>query len=216
MTLCRWPRRSRRGDSIDVAPFLFRILATLERRLANRQKPALYVWSTLIDQLSRSADSDSSLWASVDKALRTVLEAYPTSSLDTNLLRNCLQTSESTGNAGLLANLIQRNVAKQILVSPPNADIASGPTQSNNRDEIGPSPIPHQAFQKSLEICLRSGDVESANTILDSFNRISGVYPVGVQTQIHALALLCHARAGDAETAKDILFTMTTQKMQPR
>jgi hypothetical protein len=202
MSLCRWPRRSRRGDSIDVAPFLLRIMDTLERRLANRQKPALFVWSTLIDQLSRSADSNSSLWASVDKALRTVLEAYPFSSLDTNVLRNCLQTSESTADAGLLANLIQKNVSIQ--------------AQSNNRDEVGPSPIPHQAFRKSLEICLRSGDVESANTILDSFNRISGAYPVGVQTQIHALALLCHARAGDAGRAKEILFTMTTQKMQPR
>jgi hypothetical protein len=233
--------RTRRGDSIDVAPLLLQIFDVIDSKLADGEKPGLPVWSTLIDKLSRAAQSDSSLWPYINRAIRTMFDAYPAYSPSMNLLRIGLEASASTTDAGLASEIMRREVEKLGLPSSagtvkPVGDILPNETDSwgenesiiadqlekpgsNNhkgQHDMGPAPIPHQAFRKSLEISLLSSDTKSAASILESFNLIRVAYPVAAQADLYALALLCHARAGDAGNAKNILLTMMKGDMQPR
>jgi pentatricopeptide repeat protein len=227
LNLCRWPTRTRRGDFIDSVPLLLKILDILSMKLVEGEKAKLQIWITVVDQLSRSAHSDSTLWKHVNAAMRTMFKAYPAMYPGMKLLRIGLQASESTADADLAADIIRKEVTNH--TRPVRSDrttlesVVVGLTEAG--DGLGEdkaqciperSPVPHQVFRKSLETCLRCNDTRSASAILESFNQISGTYPIGAQAELNAMVLLCYAKAGHAESAKHLLFDMMKSGMHPR
>ena len=222
-----WPEKNRRGDSVDVAPFLLQLMGELEKVEA----PDIKVWTTLVDKLSRSARSDDSLWPHVRRAMQIVFEIYQPSVPSKKLLRIGLESSISAGDARLASDIVQKEVAKcqrfsqreagndPSLLYESNAQVW-GKTEDSYEENLlqapGPAPIPLPVFRKALETSLRSKDAESATSIVESFAEIESAYPLAAQGDIYGLALLCYVIAGEADKAQDILFSMIERNMHPR
>lgn len=237
LCLCEWPMRGPRGHFIDIAPLFGKILDVMDRKLMQGKPPGLSVWSTFVDRLSRSARSDNSLWPSVNGTFTTMLKAYPFSAPDAKLLDIGLEIAESTADTSLAAEIIRRVVANSrtiginemseglLAVSSDSSENAPSSGQPEGSDsDIEPTtrykanhqPVPHQAFRKALNLCLRLGDSECAASILEHFEGLSDSYPLERQADLYGLVLLCYSKLDDFEKAKEVLFTMLEKKMEPK
>ena len=220
-----------------MAPLLLQVLDVVNGKLINEEKPGFVVWSTLVDKLSRATVHDSSLWSDIGRAIRAMLEGYPTYAPSLNLIRIGLTASESTTDADLASKIVKRKVAKVVLPPPLGAEESmlketeswddnnsSGPDHLENSDlivqefehSIGPAPVPHQAFRRALQTSLRASDTKSAACIIESFTQVSTAYPLGAQADLFSLALLCFAQGNDVKNAKRLLLKMVEANMKPR
>ena len=77
MSLCRWPKRNRHGDIIDLASFWVEIHTIFEKITLSTKKPDVRAWVTFIEGLHYSAKYDPSLWNLVAIATKTILNSYP-------------------------------------------------------------------------------------------------------------------------------------------
>lgn len=117
------------------------------------------------------------------------------------------------------ANIVAKIIHKQLWLENKEStfDGMRNPILVGREDRIQDIPsIPQGVFRRGLQICIRAGDTESATAMLESFNCIKDSYPVKVQSDIFGLALLCYAKAGQADDAKEILFAMIETEMDPR
>jgi hypothetical protein len=234
-SLCNWPLRSRRGDLIDTAPLLVKILAALENRSRGDEKPEQHIWTTLIGRLARQAKTYGSHWKDVNRALRTFLSLYPGVVPNPTLLKLCLDAGEAVGDASIVDLVIQNEVERQSKVQTLPLEEMSFRSEEISWDQVSDSQevesntetkkegiqsqvasIPQGVFRRGLQICLRNGDAKSATSILSSFDSMIEVYPKKVQSEIFGLTLLCHTTAGRAEDAKNALLQMAEQNMEPR
>eukprot|EP00536_Pseudo-nitzschia_multiseries_P001959 jgi/Psemu1/235202/estExt_Genewise1.C_260079 len=199
-SLCQWPKRSRRGDVLDLSAFWTKLLFILEQRTKSSEKPDIRVWITFLQGLHDSARNDDSLWNIVRGATRTILESYPRNFLGAKLMTIGLEASSSVEDTEL-ASMILKRVANE----PRNPD-----TKLNR-----PAIVPFRALKGSLEICLQTSDAESARSIRESLEQIDDPYPIGAKSELHSLVLLCHAKSNDAENAKRDLEMMINSGLKP-
>eukprot|EP00980_Cylindrotheca_fusiformis_P028100 scaffold22580_cov210-Cylindrotheca_fusiformis.AAC.7 len=213
-SLCHWPMRSRRGDLIDTAPLLRKILYTLEGISNGLEKPDGHVWTTLINRFSRQAKSGNSHWKDVIQAVNSFLTLYPDIAPSPILLRQGLDAGEAMLNASVIARIIDQQLRLQEQKKEFPHSIVENSHESENGGEI-PS-IPQGVFRRGLQICIRSGDTKSATRLFRSFKTIKEYYPIQVQADMFGLALLCFTGAGLVENAKEVFFDMIETGMEPR
>jgi len=199
-SLCQWPKRSRRGDVLDLSSFWTEIMCILEKRTLSVEKPDIRVWITFLEGLHNSAKNDDSLWNMVGGATRTILDSYPRSFVGTKLMAIGLDASSSIEDTELAAMILKR--------------VANEPsfrhTQPNRL-----SGVPVRALKNALEVCLQASDAESSRSIRESLEQMGDSYPIGAKSELHSLVLLCHAKVNDAENAKRDLDMMIDGGLKP-
>lgn len=201
MSLCRWPKRSRRGDVLDLSSFWKEILCVLEERTLSTKKPEIRVWIPLLEGLYNSAKSDDSLWNLVGDAMKTVLGYYPTNFVGRKLMTVGLDASAHIEDPELASMILKRVADESSIRSIEAKTLAT---------------VPFRAVKNALEICLRASDGESARSIRESMERLADPYPDGAKSEIHSLVLLCHAKMNDLENVKHDLQVMIDSGMKPR
>jgi pentatricopeptide repeat protein len=200
---------------IDTAPLLLRILYTLEDRAKDDEKPEPNVWTALIHRLSKNAKSGNSQWKDVNQAIYSFLTLYPDIVPIPILLKQGLDAGEATIDAGIITQIIYKQLHHQNdMLSFDSAETSELVVYEELAREV--ASIPQGVFRRSFQICIRSGDTESASSILDSFNSTKDSYPMKVRSEIFGLALLCYTKAGRVEDAKETLFAMIENNMEPR
>jgi hypothetical protein len=215
LSLCQWPRRTRRGDAIDTVPVLMELVKIVEQGIeGTKLKPAVPVWLALVDRLAGVAETDESIWPHVNHVIRKMHDAHPDHPVGQDLLRIGVLASNFTSDAELGSTLIQKAVDKY--VSSIRTDDGEPTIYIDEYGQKAQSSVPHRFFRHSLETCLRWGDPASAKRILESFEQIEDAYPIGVQAEIQALGVLFHTRLGEPDVAKEIVSSMVGKGMKPR
>lgn len=241
--MCRWPTRTRSGQLLDTSSLLLEILELVEQQAEDGHKPGFAVWSALIDRLSKAAKHDESLWSLAQRAFKMLLTEHPDRSPSMTMLKIGLETCEATTDAELAAQLVSivvnRPESSSFDNGPPldsttfdvdsrSIHIVDGaksfepvdePHQILSPDSKVPptgAPIPIQELRKAFEISLGAGDMCSASSVLNSFDKLSLYYPLRAQTEFYALGLLGFAKAGDADNANNLLIEMKQKEMKPR
>jgi hypothetical protein len=211
ISLCRWPKRNRRGDIIDLSSFWKKVRVILENKTMSTKKPDLRVWITYMSGLYYSAKNDSSLWNIVAGATRTILDSYPTNFLGGKLVAIGLDASSFMEDS-MLASIILKRVADESSMHDPSFNSVVDDSQTMIKKS---AMVPFRAVKNALKICLRTSDIGSASSIQASLDQLKESYPVGAQSELYALVLLCHAKVGDAENTKILLRLMIDQDMKP-
>lgn len=189
VSLCEWPARSRGGERIDLSSFYREMLTRLERSVWSGSKCGVKVFAKLIERVEREAKSDESLWNPITAAMRTLLDAYPHYSPSWTLTGIGLEASRLTRDPDMAATIL-------------------------GRQEQGVA-VSYKAYRTALEICLRSSNAQAAESIIEALNLFQNNYPDEVLLELHGLALLCHTKAGDADTAMRCLESMIAKNMNP-
>jgi len=179
--------------------------------MLSTKKPEIRVWITFVEGLYHSAKNDDSLWNLVAGATRTILDSYPRNFVGRKLMTIGLDSSSYTEDPEL-ASVILKRVAD----NPSIRDAPSNSTVDNSQTIIRPAMVPFRALKNALKICLRTPDAKSARSIRSSLEQLGESYPVGAQSELYSLVLLCHAKANDAENAKRDLHMMIDKDMKPR
>ena len=135
-----------------------------------------------------------------------VLTVYPNFWPGTKLLTTGLRCAEATDDAKVMAELFAREVQR----SGDNRQLEEGTMESHKQS----STIPQMLFRRSLNLALRNKDTESASSILACFEQIEDIYTLGAKSEIHGLAILCFARAGRSQDAKNHLLKLITQGLK--
>jgi hypothetical protein len=86
---------------------------------------------------------------------------------------------------------------------------------SNSVVDDSQTVVPFRAVKNALKICLRTSDIGSASSIQASLDQLKDSYPIGAQSELYALVLLCHAKVGDADNTRRNLRSMIDQDMKP-
>ncbi|KAG7361438.1 PPR: pentatricopeptide repeat domain containing protein [Nitzschia inconspicua] len=199
-SICRWPRRTRRGDFIDLSSFQLQLLATVQQLAMDERKPGISLWVQLIGEMHVSARTDPSLWSHINSALYTILELYPEHGMGSRLM-----------NIGLQASVIAEDpkLAAAILSNISSVRLAEEGKEGHAID------IPFQAVKSVMEVCLKVADARSAELIMHSIEKFGDSYPTFVLRQLYSLLLLCHAKAGKVDDALYDLLNMTEEGMKP-
>ena len=164
------------------------------------KKPDIGVWITYMSGLYYSAKNDSSLWNVVAGATRTILDSYPRNFVDGKLVAIGLDASSFMEDSMLASRILKRV-----------ADESSTQDRSFNSQTV----VPFTAVKNALKICLRTSDIGSASSIQASLDQLKDSYPIGAQSELYALVLLCHAKVGDADNTRRNLRSMIDQDMKP-
>mmetsp|Transcript_23974 Transcript_23974/g.27436 ORF Transcript_23974/g.27436 Transcript_23974/m.27436 type:complete len:975 (+) Transcript_23974:160-3084(+) len=210
VSLCRWPTRNRRGDMIELSSFWKNILVILENKTLSTKKPDRRVWITFMSGLYQSTKNDSSLWNLVASATKTILDSYPRNFVDGKLVAIGLDASSFTEDSKLASTILNRVANESIIRNPPSNYLVD-----DSQTMIKPEIVPFRALKNALKTCLRTSDVRSARSIRASLDQLNHSYPIGAQSELHALVLLCHTKVGDAENAKRDLRIMIDHDMKP-
>lgn len=199
-SICRWPRRTRRGDFIDLSAFLIEILSTVQGITTGHRKPGISLWVQLVGVMHVSARTDPSLWAHIKSALYTILESYPQDAIGNKLL-----------HTGLRASVVGEdpNLAAALLNYMSSGRPVEGGQEGSDID------VQYQIVKSVLEVCRKARDTTRAESIMESIERLGEIYPPGIMKELHALLLLSHAEAGEADEALSDLADMTEKGMQP-
>lgn len=182
-------------------------------RLVTNRRPRLQLFLPVLERLAHAAVLDPSLETTINATLRRVLIEYPDAWPGVKLLTMGLRTAEVTKDAELVAKLIARQVTRM------RALVDDGERETNEKTQDGHMhslAIPHMIFRKALELALQRNDVQSALSILDSFVQVEDGYHLSARAELHGLALLCSAKAGESQKAKNLLLTMIASQMSPQ
>jgi pentatricopeptide repeat protein len=175
-----------------------------------KQRPSLQIWVTLIKRLADTSKLDPSLEVSINRTFRCILDSYPNAWPGNELLRIGLRTSEVTNDAGLISELIVREVQrKRGLHEKEKSRI-----EREGNDSGHLSTIPQMVFRKALEMALHNTDVESASSILTSLEDVHTDYPISARSELYGLVVLCYSRAGQSTKAKELLLSMVEEGME--
>ena len=224
VSLCDWPRRTQKGDSIDVLePLLSQLLEAVkqEHLAAGTAKPEFRVWSALIRRLANVAKTDESAWPYINRAVTVATQdSHPDHRISQELLRIGVMTGKITSDAKLGSKLIQKAVKDYVVSSSRATQEIEGSTFDASHDSTterkGQVPIPHQFFRQALEACFRSADSSSSKSILTSFEAVQDAYPMGVQADIKSFGVLCVTKAGEPDIAKEIIDDMVEKGLKLR
>ena len=93
---------------------------------------------------------------------------------------------------------------------------SSPSSTKKNKDLASVPPVSFSVFRKALEISLNSGDMESSETVLHSFDKLSAYFPLERRTEICSLGLIGYVQDGNVDAAMNLLKNMVSQKMKPR
>ena len=173
--------------------------------------PEIRVWITFLEGLHSSAKNNVSVRNLVARVVRRVLDSYPQIFVGSKLMTIGLDASFWNQDPKL-ASLILERIAKEPLTSY-NPLNSIGDYSVTNMHQ---AKVPFRLLKKSLEMCLRTSDTNSAQSILKSLDKIGDPYPLGVKSELYAIVLICHAKGKDAENAKKILQMMIENKLKPR
>ena len=193
---------------IDLSSFWNNIRDILEERTQSGKIPHIWVWLTFLQGLYDSAKNDESLWQIAADGTRMVLDAYPRHSMGSKLMTIGLDASLRIEDAQLMSLIFNR------LANEPSISTESLP-EDDSKTSVRPAKIPFRALKNSLLICLKTSDAKNAQSILESMNQIGDPYPVGAKYELYSLVLKCHAKANDAENAKQFLQKMEENNMKP-
>lgn len=207
--LCRWPNRSRQGDAIDCTSVLLRVMDALFEALEKNRRPQIQLWITLIKRLSDTSKLDPSLEVSINRTFRCILDAYPDVWPGNDLLRIGLRTSGVTNDAGLISELIAREVQRKRGLH----EKSSSRIEADAGDSRYLSSIPQMVFQKALEMALQNADAASASSILICLEDVQTDYPLSAKSELYGLVVLCYARASRSREAKELLLSMVEKGM---
>mmetsp|Transcript_21909 Transcript_21909/g.52129 ORF Transcript_21909/g.52129 Transcript_21909/m.52129 type:complete len:944 (-) Transcript_21909:389-3220(-) len=210
IALCRWPKRSRKGDILDLSIFWIDILNLFEENMLSSKIPDIRVWITFLEGLHSSAKDDVSLWNTIARVVRRVLDSYPQILVGSKLMTIGLDASFCIQDPKL-ASLVLERIAQEPFTS-------SNPSNSNVDDSgrsMHQAKVPFRLLKKSLEMCLRTLDTNSAQSIRKSLDKIGDPYPLGAKSELYTLVLICHAKGNNAETAKKYLQMMIENNMKP-
>lgn len=214
--------------------FLLEILQRLEHRDANNQTSEFLVWSTIIERLSRLSKDDDSMWQHVQRAFDLLWIAHPDCHPGRKLLRIGIEASKATSNGRLASQVIFNEVAtfapspfasagptdigteESVIEDRESLDEAATKSLNVHKTGLGGSPIAYGILRTGLEVCMASGDIESASLILHSFEKVSSLFPLAKQTELYGLALMVYAQVGDSEASKSLLQAMKSRGMKPR
>ena len=164
-----------------------------------------------MEGLYHSAKNDDSLWNLVAGATGTILDSYPRSFVGRKLMTIGLDASSYTEDPEL-ASVILKRVADE----PSIHNSPSNSTVDDSRTIVRPVKVPFRALKNALKICLRTSDAKSARSIRESLEQLGDQYPIGAQSELYSLVLLCHAKVNDVENAKRDLHMMIDKDMKPR
>eukprot|EP00934_Nitzschia_sp_Nitz4_P006732 Nitzschia sp. Nitz4//scaffold3_size479765//205103//207949//NITZ4_000087-RA/size479765-augustus-gene-1.564-mRNA-1//1//CDS//3329550719//6722//frame0 len=203
LNLCHWPTKTGRGTAIDISPLLVRTVEILADKVSNGEVPPRKLWMTLIDKLAMASDADQSLAQETNRAIQLTFKCYPRMTPGLKFMRTGIRTADATNDAALAADIIARKTQNHLEWSHRN--------EITTVDEV---PIPPQFLKSSLELCLRTGNHKSASSILRDFTSIQEGYPPAVASEFFRLALLCQARAGDPDEARNVLFAMMEHDLE--
>jgi hypothetical protein len=213
LSMCYWPSRTRRGDFVDLAPFLLRILSIVEHKVTSLgERLGLPLWTKLIAGIFQVAKVDHSQMPNVVKAFRILLDKDPHRSLDETLMWIGLETSKILGDSRLAAAIVKQVVDNKRIPS----SIGGNDTMAKDKNVFQQSTIlPHQAAKMALEICLKEADAQSAETISEILEQLYHTYSHSAQKELLSMILLCNAMIGDSAKAKHNLQTLHDRGMSP-
>jgi hypothetical protein len=213
LNICRWPRKTRRGDVVDISSLLLEVLTIVQNSVFLGQKPAMPVWIKLVEGLHISARIDPSLWKNVISALNVILESYPEAAAQRETLVNIgLEASVYGEDPNLAARILQS-------VSSINPRSSSGSPRARDMriKDIGSTPVvPYKAVKSAMDVCLKKSDAKSAESIIDSIHKLGNHFPIGALAELYSLLLMCHTKVNDADKAWEDLRTMIEGDMEPR
>ena len=196
---------------LDLSSFWTDVQDILKEKTLSGKIPDIRVWLTFLEGLYDSAKNDDSLWQMAANGTRTVLDAYPRSFVGRKLMTIGLDASSRTEDTELIALILKR------LANQPSTSLKTTRlTVDNSEITMRPAKVPFRALKNSLRICFHTSDAKSAQSILESIERIEDPYPVGAKYELYSLVLKCHAKANDVENANRTLHTMKENNMKPR
>ncbi len=210
--LCRWPNRLRHGATIDCTSVLHHVKNAIFEKVMREERPRLQLWFALVERLAQAAKLDPSLENDINQTIRRMLDAYPDAWPGNELLRIGLRTAEVTRDAELIALLLGREVERKLHQETKR----KLRVKASDEEELSRLPtIPLVVFRRALEISLQNSDSQSAWAILEQYRYISGSYPSSANTELYGLVVLTNVSVQKYEQAKELLFLMITDKMEP-
>lgn len=212
LQLCRWPNRSRNGDTIDSTSVLVHVKDAIFDKVQKGERPRLHIWSALLEQLAHAEQLDPSLGNHINQTFRGMLKAYPDAWLGVGLLKIGLRAAEVTTDAGLIAALLARDISRNVA----NREKRRSSGQIGSDDVLlQQAPVPLMVVRKALQIAHRILDTEAASTILEHFRRVDRDYPSSAKAEVYGLVIQTYALASKGEVAKSLLFSMIDDGMEP-
>lgn len=170
-------------------------------KVANGEKPNVYVWMDLINGLATASRFDVSLENEITRTLWALLKHDRTLWPGPKLLDTGLRAAEVSGDSELAAELIVREAMRESEQSLPTDDA------------LPKSKISQHFLKKSLEICLGRGDATACDKVMGIVALDEANLPSPAVTDMKGISLLCHARAGNCNRAKDILLDISQESV---
>jgi pentatricopeptide repeat protein len=75
--------------------------------------------------------------------------------------------------------------------------------------------VPMQAFSSAMRLCVATGDMNSADRLLDSLRDPRNTIPLTKKIEVFTLALKGYAKTGNSDAAQDLLKDMQIRGLNP-